>query len=213
MPISVVIILILVSSVFFHPACAETTIQVEGDPVMGKTQYMTCAACHGFAGEGNSELKAPKLSGQEAWYFTRQLDNYKQGIRGKHEKDVFGQQMAGVAPLLTDDQAVRNVAAYVESLPDEPAATTVSGDVSQGASIFVTCSACHGSQGEGVQALNAPRLAGMSDWYLVNQLKNFQRGIRGGQQNDLYGKQMMAAVAFLTDEQAINNLVAYINTL
>jgi cytochrome c oxidase subunit 2 len=53
----------------------------------------------------------------------------------------------------------------------------------------------------------------MSDWYLANQLKNFQLGIRGGHQDDLYGKQMMAAVAILTDEQAINDLVAHINTL
>jgi cytochrome c oxidase subunit 2 len=213
MPIAVAIILILISSVIFHSACAETPTQAKGDPVMGKTQYMACAACHGFAGEGNPELKAPKLSGQEAWYFTRQLDNYKQGIRGKHEKDVLGQQMAGMALLLTDDQAVRNVAAYTESLPDKPAAATVTGDASRGASIYVTCSACHGPKGEGVQALNSPRLAGMSDWYLANQLKNFQLGIRGGHQDDLYGKQMMAAVAILTDEQAINDLVAHINTL
>ena len=35
------------------------------------------------------------------------------------------------------------------------------------------------SGGQGAQATNAPRLKGMSDWYLVTQLKNFHQGIRG----------------------------------
>jgi len=53
----------------------------------------------------------------------------------------------------------------------------------------------------------------MSDWYLVTQLKNFQRGIRGAQPKDMYGPQMISMAAILTDDQATNDLVAYINTL
>ena len=76
-----------------------------------------------------------------------------------------------------------------------------------------TCGACHGPDGRGVQATNAPRLKGMSDWYLVTQLKNFKQGIRGHHPQDMYGPQMALMSAILTDEQAIKDLVAYINSL
>jgi cytochrome c oxidase subunit 2 len=61
--------------------------------------------------------------------------------------------------------------------------------------------------------MNAPRLANMTDWYLVHQLKNFQAGIRGGHPQDYYGKQMGFMARTLQDEQAINNVIAYINSL
>ncbi|HEY5573087.1 MAG TPA: hypothetical protein VIK64_08765, partial [Anaerolineales bacterium] len=63
-----------------------------------------------------------------------------------------------------------------------------------------------------VQQMNAPGLKGMSDWYLVTQLKNFKQGIRGAHARDLYGSQMALMAAILSDDQAINDLVAYVNT-
>jgi cytochrome c oxidase subunit II len=48
---------------------------------------------------------------------------------------------------------------------------------------------------------------------LVAQLKNFREGIRGTHPQDLYGAQMALIAAILTDDQAINDLVAYINAL
>jgi cytochrome c oxidase subunit 2 len=61
--------------------------------------------------------------------------------------------------------------------------------------------------------MNAPRLAGMSDWYMVTQLKNYQQGIRGAHPKDIYGNQMALMAAILADDQAINDLVAYTNSL
>jgi cytochrome c oxidase subunit 2 len=37
-----------------------------GDATIGQALYAPCAACHGFQGEGNEQLNAPKLAGQEA---------------------------------------------------------------------------------------------------------------------------------------------------
>ncbi|HMC96391.1 MAG TPA: cytochrome c, partial [Flavobacteriales bacterium] len=82
-----------------------------------------------------------------------------------------------------------------------------------GQDIYVTCTACHGAEGEGIQATNAPRLKGMSDWYMVTQLKNFKQGIRGAHSKDLYGRQMASMAAILADDQATDDLVAYIDTL
>jgi cytochrome c oxidase subunit 2 len=53
----------------------------------------------------------------------------------------------------------------------------------------------------------------MSDWYLVRQLGNFRDRIRGAHDADIYGDQMYMLAASLRDERAINDVVAYINTL
>ena len=53
----------------------------------------------------------------------------------------------------------------------------------------------------------------MNDWYLARQLQNFKSGVRGVHPEDEYGFQMTSMVQALADEQAINDVVAYINTL
>jgi cytochrome c oxidase subunit 2 len=196
-----------------YPTFAATESKPAGDPQLGQAMFAVCGACHGVQGEGNEALNAPKLAGQDSWYMARQLRNYKQGLRGSHEKDLFGAQMAPMAATLADDAAIDNVLAYIATLPDSPATATVSGDTVRGERIFVTCQNCHGSQGQGIWALNAPRLNGINDWYLVRQLQNYQMGIRGTHPQDLYGKQMGFMARIVHDEQAINDLVAHINTL
>jgi cytochrome c oxidase subunit 2 len=99
-------------------------------------------------------------------------------------------------------------------MPDTPAQETVTGDVANGRKLFEpTCGVCHSANGQGIWAVNAPKLAGMSDWYLVRQLQNFKTGVRGTHPEDEYGFQMTSMVQALGDDQAINDVVAYINTL
>ena len=50
------------------------------------------------------------------WYIARQLKNFKKGIRGSHEKDIYGQQMRPMSMSLVDETAIKNVAAYISSL-------------------------------------------------------------------------------------------------
>jgi cytochrome c oxidase subunit II len=196
-----------------YPTFAQASAQPAGDAAAGKPLYTACAACHGAQAEGNPAVHAPKLSGQGSWYLKRQLQYFKAGVRGAHEKDEFGKMMAPMAATLKDDTAIDNVVAYIKTLPDQPAAPTVKKTVANGQRAYVTCAACHGAQGQGAQATNAPRLAGMSDWYLITQLNNFKRGIRGAHPKDLYGPQMAAMAAILADEQATSDLVAYINNI
>ena len=56
-------------------------------------------------------------------------------------------------------------------------------------------------------------MAGMSDWYLAAQLRGFREEWRGEHPQDFYGMQMGFMAKSLHDEQAINDLIAYINTL
>jgi cytochrome c oxidase subunit 2 len=46
----------------------------------------------------------------------RQLQNFKNGVRGNNPKDTYGMQMAPMAQTLADDQAMADVAAYIKSL-------------------------------------------------------------------------------------------------
>lgn len=86
------------------------------DAEAGRLLYGVCSACHGPNGEGLQALNGPRIAGQQAWYTERQLQNFKSGARGSDPRDVYGQQMAPMAQTLTTDKAIKDVAAYIESL-------------------------------------------------------------------------------------------------
>ena len=195
-----------------YPTFAQTSAEVAGNAAAGEPLYAVCSACHGMQAEGNPALNAPKLSGQGDWYLKRQLQYFKSGARGAHEKDVFGKMMAPMAATLADDAAIDNVVAFIKTLPDRPAPPTVTNSAAAGSTLYETCGSCHGVDGRGIQATNAPRLKGMSDWYMVTQLKNFKQGSRGAHSKDRYGQQMVSMAAMLTDNRSIDDVVAYINT-
>jgi len=196
-----------------QPTFSQTQDFVHGDPDKGQALYAVCSACHGQKGEGNLAMNAPSLGGMNDWYLTRQIQYYKKGIRGSHKEDPLGQQMAAMANTLVDETAVNDVAAYIGTLRNTPHKNTIEGDPERGYSYYVTCGTCHGKKGEGNQGLSAPKLAGQHDWYLKRQLQNFKQGIRGKHKDDLYGVQMLLMAKVLQDEQAVDDLVAYINTL
>jgi len=195
-----------------QPTFAETMARPAADPVAGQAAYAICAACHGPDGQGMQALNAPKLTGQEPWYLRRQIQYFKNGVRGTAEGDIFGATMAPMMVTVPDDQAIDNIVAYIQTLPSAPAPHTVTGDAEAGADLYANCAACHGADGRGIWALNAPGLAGMTDLYLVRQLQNFQDEIRGAHRGDAYGHQMNL-FADILDDDAVNDMAAYINTL
>jgi cytochrome c oxidase subunit II len=196
-----------------QPTFAELAARPAGDPDAGQQLYAVCSACHGPRGEGVAALNGPKLAGQEAWYLRRQLTYYQTGVRGAHPDDVYGQQMAPMANVVASEEAMRNVIAYIETFPDDPVEATIVGDVERGRRIYQVCGTCHGWEGQGIEAVKAPRAAGVQDWYLARQLNNFKRGIRGAHPEDLYGQQMIQMANVLVTDRAVDDVVAYINTL
>jgi cytochrome c oxidase subunit 2 len=183
------------------------------DAAAGQAAYAVCAACHGQKGEGNVAMNAPKLNGQEGWYIKRQLAAYRDGLRGTAPGDTYGMQMRPMAMAVGNPDAEANLIAYIESLPVTDSAPSVSGDVAAGQAGYAVCAACHGQKAEGVEALGGPRLAGLDDWYLVRQINNYNKGLRGYDPKDTYGMQMKPMAATLATEKAVNDVVAYINTL
>jgi cytochrome c oxidase subunit 2 len=63
------------------------------------------------------EMNAPALAGREAWYIVRQIESFRAGIRGSNPADVYGLQMAPMAKVLADKQAIEDVAAFLSGLP------------------------------------------------------------------------------------------------
>ena len=83
----------------------------------GKNTFQYCASCHGEQGQGRETPGAPRLAGQHDWYIIRQLNNFLDGIRGKHKDDKRGAMMRGLAnTLITDDQKLKDVVAYITTL-------------------------------------------------------------------------------------------------
>jgi len=205
-----------------QPTFAESQRRPVGDVARGATSYAVCLACHGAQGQGVQpagetilSTNGPKLAGQEAWYIRHQIGNYQSGVRGTQDDNAA--QMALMANVLTTPGVIEDVIAYIGTLPDEPAEQTIFGDIERGRELYTTCGMCHGGAGQGNWNSNAPRLSGMSDWYLARQLAKFREDDRaqrrGGHPDDIYGDQMYMLAGMLKDETAINDVVAYINTL
>ena len=192
---------------------AQSLQITSGDAAKGQALYAVCGACHGATGEGNVAMNAPALSGQPDWYLTSQLHYYKKGIRGSHKDDTLGQQMAAMSATLADDAAINDVVAYINQLSPTVGEKTITGNPARGEKYYVTCATCHGQNGEGNFGLKAPRLTGQHDWYIKRQLENFKAGIRGSHSDDLFGLQMRLMSQILQDEKAMDDLVAYLNTL
>jgi cytochrome c oxidase subunit 2 len=179
----------------------------------GKELFETCVPCHQQDGSGNPAVGAPNIAGMKQWYVEEQLDNFRAGVRGMHFDDREGMRMRPMALSLPNEEDVKDVAHYVESLPPVRQAPAVSGDATAGQTLYATCSSCHGDDGSGNEALKAPRIGGTDDWYLVTQLRKFRSGVRGTNPKDRGGRLMRPMARSLADEDAVRNVVAYIDTL
>lgn len=131
-----------------------------------------CHKCHGVDGR-STEPEFPKLAGQNADYLTRQLANFKTGVRKSKRMeervaDLTGGEMVALAQYFSRKE-----------LPPGPA-----GDpdrVERGRTLYFSgnplngvtaCTTCHGPEGRG--ALYLPRLAGQHPEYLARQLRAFR---------------------------------------
>ena len=183
------------------------------DVAAGKSAYSVCSACHGPNGGGNQSVNSPRIAGQYDWYVKRQLQAFKDGIRGTAPGDMFGAQMRPMAMMLANEAAIDNLVAYIGTLTAPVPSATVEGDAAAGKPLYASCVECHGPKGEGNLAKNAPKLVDQDDWYLVRELQNFKKGIRGGNPKDVYGAEMKAKAKLPENDQAINNVVVYIRSL
>jgi cytochrome c553 len=203
--------LVLVA-IFAAAACEHPT-----EPTArGDTFYDGCRNCHGEDGQGGPRFGAPPIAGLDAWYIEAQLKKFRAGLRGYHPDDAPGLRMRPMSQFLPTDREVADVALYVSKLPTPPApertAAFAQASTDRAKTAFMVCTACHGADGSGNQALGAPPIAGHPDWYVFEQLKKFKAGRRGALPQDAQGATMRAIAASL-DEPAMIDLAAYVSTL
>jgi cytochrome c oxidase subunit 2 len=93
---------------------SRTTVQ--GDAARGASLYTTCAYCHGAAGGGSWATNAPRLSNMSDWYLNRQLQQFRQGHRGRDPQDFLGAQMATMSRIVAEGEATDDLVAYIATL-------------------------------------------------------------------------------------------------
>jgi len=141
-----------------------------------------CAACHGS--DGNSTIAAnPKLSGQDAAYLLKQLNDYAKPADDKSAR--VNSVMTGIlAGIPAGDRL--HVAAYYASQPHRPGVARNRDTLELGQRIYragvpqrgvPACNGCHSPSGAGIPA-QYPRLAGQHAEYTEAQLKAFHDGTR-----------------------------------
>ncbi len=131
--------------------------------------------------------------------------------------EILCEELCGIAHFTMRGKVVvdeaEDFSTWLDGQPTfAESAAQAAGDVAAGQAGYAVCASCHGAQGEGNQALNAPKLAGQQDWYLKRQLMNYKNGVRGAGADDVLGQQMASMAATLPDERAVDNVVAYIGT-
>jgi cytochrome c oxidase subunit 2 len=87
-----------------------------GDATRGAALYAVCQACHGAAGQGVQSTNGPPLANQSDWYLLSSIQRFKAGVRGSSPTDANGAVMRGMAAILQDEQAMKDVIAHVTGL-------------------------------------------------------------------------------------------------
>ncbi len=199
-------VVIVIVSVFIVSASVQLAF-AQGDAAVGQSKAALCATCHGA--EGNSELPMnPKLAGQNATYITKQLMDYKSGVRSNPTMSAM--------VLNLSEQDMQDISAWYSSQQ-----VTLQGAdpkfVELGESLYragikelavPACSACHSPTGRGNAPAGFPSLGGQHAEYTLQQLRDFRAGVR---QND-ESSMMRMVVERLTDRE-LEALASYVSGL
>ena len=165
-----------------------------------------CKTCH-----STKEMqRGPLLEGLELWYMEESIEAFRAGLRGTHPKDPQGLLMhAAVKDLPLDD--VMDAVEWFAGQERPEIKAYVKGDVEKGKEIYKTsCFGCH-EHTMGKFFSRSPDLYKLEDWYLLAQLRSFQKGWRGSETGDNHGASMLAAVKDMKD-QDFKDVTAYLAT-
>ncbi len=175
-----------------------------GDVAAGQEKSASCAACHGVDGNSTNPIW-PKLAGQHASYLSKQLIDFRSGVRQNVNMNTL------VAAL--SDEDIGDMAAYYSS---QTAQIGRAGDhlFNLGERIFragdqskdlPACTGCHSPNGTGNPMASFPSLSGQHAEYTKLQLHAYR-------DNKRRNKVMQLIAHKLTPEE-IDALANYIQGL
>lgn len=168
----------------------------------GALGSMTCAACHGQAGNSRSSAM-PIIAGLDAAYFKKQIGDYAAGKRPSPEMEPYAKQVLNLG--------VDDIAAYFASRRREPTPIRSPADaVARGRSAAAQCVICHGPQGHGDTGKLIPNLAAQAPGYLREQMLLFKQDRRSP------GDPALAALKALMKtipDETFGDLAAYYSSL
>jgi cytochrome c553 len=144
---------------------AQTETLGEGDINSGKRLSQECAGCHGDDGNA-AKANMPTLAGQDAKYFIKGMNHYKNGER-QHKK------MFDAVEQLSE-QGMADLASYYAA--QAPQRRNVRMQLSS-TEWIARCERCHGIDGNSRDP-RFPMLAGQDETYLKRSLTNYASGAR-----------------------------------
>ena len=168
----------------------------------GAIKAISCAACHGAAGNSRSSAM-PIIAGLDAAYVRKQIEDYAAGRRLSAEMEPYAKQAR--------DLGVDDLAAYFASIRRAPTPVTSPADaIERGSRAAAQCVVCHGPRGQGDAARGIPSLAGQAPGYLREQMLLFKRDRRSP--GDPAIAALKALMATIPDE-SFADLAAYYSSL
>ena len=143
----------------------QTETLGEGDINVGRRLSAECAACHGEDGNA-AKPSMPTLAGQDAKYFIKGMNHYKNGER-QHQK------MFEAVEQLSEQDMV-DLASYYAS--QKPVRRNIRKPLNS-AEWIRRCERCHGIDGNSNDP-RFPMLAGQNKTYLAKALQEYVSGVR-----------------------------------
>lgn len=191
-----------------HAGELDKAITLEPDMENGLDVYVVCSACHMPEGWGVEEGTFPQLAGQHRSVVIKQLADIRAQNRDNPTMYPFS-----LPESIGDEQAVADVAAYIERLkmnPDNGKGEWAEGtsEFEKGKKLFVTnCAKCHGENGEGDAKKIYPKIQGQHYNYMVRQIEWILEGKRRNVNPD-----MVKVIKVLSKEE-VAQVINYISRI
>ncbi|PON14495.1 hypothetical protein C2W62_28780 [Candidatus Entotheonella serta] len=161
--------------------------------------WRACQRCHST----REMQRGPLLEGLPAIYLKSQLLKFKTGVRGRNPQNRSEYLMGSMRDMIPESVALDRLVNYISTRQPRPHIATLRGDTRRGKAVYQGCRHCHTPNSD------IPVLTQLEPWYVLDQLRKYKQGLRGGHADDRNGKLMQRILAPLSDSD-LKSVAIYI---